>query len=339
MLPIVYAPFNGIYNVRLDEGSVLLVSHCDLRLVHNTHAEASSWVRAGPSGDCSNSSEQELELQEHHHQQATAKQAMQRRRPEHAQDGSVSHEEDVRHQQAAAPHSTLSQTAASAVTRLAQMLLPSTGITKAQSAAARAPAGVNWDSAAKRTVADAGMDEDANDADSEGEQEKEEYAAPLLRRRTKRSVAQRMAPKMVAAVLPAAADGRSVRRKLAHSQHADLAESHHTDVFVIEPPLAWDHESDDDLFVDLSGCNIRAPTGIKTEVKPDAKAENRLSASPVARNFGIASKPMTNAPSGPVGKKAAAASPLSQKSSFSSSTGRANKTAPGVKDKTVINLD
>ncbi|KAL0018669.1 hypothetical protein WJX79_007420 [Trebouxia sp. C0005] len=52
VLRIRYHPFHGIYNVRMDEGCVLMVRHCDMRLLHN-HAEASSWA-VGP-GDIAHS--------------------------------------------------------------------------------------------------------------------------------------------------------------------------------------------------------------------------------------------------------------------------------------------
>ena len=325
VLPIRYHPFHGIYNVRMDEGCVLMASHCDMRLLQN-HAEASSWA-VGP-GDIAHSQapkapQHSLNTQQQLREQISTQQPgvctgqQPAQQPGNHPVPMMGFEGRAHLRQGAVgenthctPKSAFVNGASPDLTALVNIAMAMTQPAAAAAAAARAPVGMMPDSAAQGTAACSGMVDDIV-ADDEKKEEEQKVASPPQRRRTKQSVAQRMAPKRATPNVPATPlEPRSTRRKLSHAGHAERAEpSIHiaapTQVKLLpelpsaavkaEAPIrvvstaggshshmmqqaprqqvnSWDHDSDDDLFVDLSGCNIVPTSGKKKQMADEPAA-------------------------------------------------------------------
>lgn len=323
MLPIDYAPFNGIYSVRPDQGPVLLASHCDMRLLQN-YAEASSWVRGSPDEAAMEVPKPFLQtsgVQQQQRQLAaeqTARDPAQQVGPGQNQLGAD--QGGVCSQQPALRSSPAPQSQARPSIGSSHNIRPVTGVDivgtqpAAGIAAARITAEVAADSALTTTAPAGGNEQDVKADDSK---EEESQAVPPPRRRTKQSVAQRMHSRGVAPDLGTAITrGKTALQKVAEAMRAELTSSSKTAApepksptpllpsaatvkteapvrsgGAVEPkPGAnqrapqrllnpWDHDSDDDLFVDLSGCNILPPTAVKKEVKETAaSADSKQSA-------------------------------------------------------------
>lgn len=324
VLPIQYAPFHGIYNVRLDDGSVLLATHYDMSLLQN-YAEASSWasstagVALRPAGDASHS---DAEAQPQRQSQCSTEQ----RAPQLGDDPMPAPCQLQFCQGPGRGPDTLTGLKQGAVplakpaafSSACPDLSPLLEIAKAMTQPAAAAAAPS--EAAAQTTAAYGEVVDKQ-SDDDHEEEEQQAGSLTRRRRTKQSVAQRMAPKRQRATH---VEPRSVRRKLTHAGHAEpaeLAESEPSAAVATEvkpPPKLqsdgaavsaedpvtsagpagqtashltrshvtqatqkrqlnpWDHESDEDLFVDLSGCNIM-PKGSaqKQKVTQSAAADHQ----------------------------------------------------------------
>lgn len=225
--------FNGVYTVRLDEGLETKVAHCDMQLVLN-HAEASKWVQNDP---CAFGAVYDVALEP-----CVAQQQLQVQGEAYFGSG------------VAALHE-----APAIISQGPQDCTPT-----AYLAVPTGPAELIGIAMEASTMP-------ATFADSMYKPE-EEQVVPQLRR-TKLSVAQkRMAPSGTAT-----GDdnpGRSVQRKLnhTHSPSPQAASMRETQLPAPKSEVlkaagqklqsseldAWDHDSDDDLYVDLSGSNIKA---------------------------------------------------------------------------------
>ncbi len=340
VLPIRYHPFHGIYNVRMDEGCVLMASHCDMRLLHN-HAEASSWA-VGPGdiahSQASTASQHRPNALQQLLEQTSAQQPGVRTAEQpsqqpgkcpvpmmnfegraHLQQGAVGQDTH------SAAKSTFVNGASPDLTALVNIAMAMTQ-PAAAAAATTAPVGMMPDSAAPDASARIGMLDNVVTDDDEDEEE-QKVASPPQRRRTKQSVAQRMAPKRATNVPASPLEPRSIRRKLSHAGHAEPAEPPKriaapgqlktlpelpSDAAAVkaEAPTrvvrtaggsnchvmqqaprqqinSWDHDSDEDLFVDLSGCNI-VPTSSRKKQMADEAAATDSKQSAQTGGIGIA---------------------------------------------------
>jgi hypothetical protein len=397
VLPIRYTPFHGIYNVRLDEGCVLMASHCDMRLLQN-HAEASSW--AVGNGDIAHSqaskasqhgpnAQQQLRDQTPAQQPGVCTGQQPAQQPDnhpvpisglegraHVQQGAIGQDAHCTAKSAfvsgAPPDLTALVNIARAMTQPA-----------AAAAAATVPVGMLPDSAAQGTAACRGMVDDVVADDDEEEEQK--VASPPQRRRTKQSVAHRMAPKRATPNVPASPlEPKSTRRKLSHAGHAEPAEPPKhiaapgqvkllpklpTDAAAvkIEAPIravstaegshshmmqqaprqqvnSWDHDSDDDLFVDLSGCNIVPTNGRKKQAADEpAATDSKQSAQTggigiAGTDSAVASTPIVSARKGIV---SSVLSPKlrSQSGKGRRASGKSKKPAQDEDDDVVLDLD
>ena len=244
VLPIQYRQlFNGFYTVKLDEGAEIQVAHSDMSLMHND-AEASSWVRCAQTSPSPHSGNvtgpQKSPLQQQQQQQDGVP------RTHQGQDVAALESPDVL---LYTPTTTAADFAAH--TRR-------TGI--ANMASNIATGAVNC---------------------SSPQEESEEQVVPQLRR-TKRTVAQkRLASSVFQAMGDASSDGRSVQRKLSHTRHpagsdkltASVKSGKYDTMFpastaakngyfkqTVHGPQSTVtvHDSDDDLFVDLTRANIKS---------------------------------------------------------------------------------
>lgn len=322
VLPIRYTPFHGIYNVRMDEGCVLMASHCDMRLLQN-HAEASSWaVGTGDTAHSQASTASQPGLISHQqlHEQTSAQQSRLCSGQQPAQQPGnhlvpmLGFEGRADLQKGAVGEDTHCTAKSAFVNGASPDLTALVNIARAMTQPAAAataptvPVGMLPDSARQGTAACSGVVDDV--VAEEEEEEEQKVASPPQRRRTKQSVAQRMAPKRATPNVPASPLApRSTRRKLSHAGHAEppkhiaalgqikllpelqadaaavkaeapirvvgAAQGSHSDVVQQAPRQqvnSWDHESDDDLFVDLSGCNIVPVSGRKKQMANEAAA-------------------------------------------------------------------
>ena len=326
MLPIRYHPFHGIYNVRMDEGCVLMASHCEMRLLHN-YAEPSSWAvgtgvlahrRASTASQHRPNALQQLLEQASAQQPGVCTDRQSTQQPGNHPVPMVGFEGRAYLQQGAVGENT-HRTAKSAfvsgaspdLTALVKIAMAMTQPASAAAAAAIVTVGRPPDSAAQGTAACTAKVDNAVD-DEEEEEEEQNVASPPQRRRTKQSVAQRMAPKRATPKVPSSPlEPRSICRKLSHAGHAEPAEppmriaapapvkllpelpsdaaavkaeapmrvvsttggshSHVTQQAPRQQVNSWDHDSDEDLFVDLSGCNI-VPTSSRKKQMADEPA-------------------------------------------------------------------
>ena len=243
--------FNGVYTVRLDEGRKTKVAHCDMQLVLND-AEASSWVRSGP---CLSGTVNEMAL----HPNVAQQQQHQQQQQGQAYLGNG----------VAALHE-----APAISSRGLQDCMPAASL-----AVPTSPAELSGNAMKVSKPLAASADCTHN--------QEEEQLVPQLRR-TKRSVAQkRLVPSNIAS---GDDPGRSVQRKLNHSsfpslQAASTREAQKPALAGLAPPAsksevptsaaqklhtsdleAWEHDSDDDLYVDLSGSNIKPQLGRMQEL-------------------------------------------------------------------------
>lgn len=249
VLPVPYRNmFQGLYTVRLDEGQEAQVPHCDMTLLYND-AEASSWVQDAATSQFP---------QDDNVAEPQAGFLQQQQQPQ-AGDGT---------------HTCLTQGAPASL-KAPKIKLPGVSLCNARPPAAN-PA---------RHCGSMGnahlSSEAATGAVHSQQEEAKERVVPQLRR-TKRTVAQKRLASHDPSVPPSA--GRSVQRKLSHGQHpggsdssrASVRETHAVPVAHTASPAAklgsqvltaeqkaddpqlsgWELDSDDDLFVDLSGANI-----------------------------------------------------------------------------------
>ena len=247
VLPIQYRQlFNGFYTVKLDEGAEEQVAHGDMSLLYND-AEASSWVRfaqtslSSQNGNAAGPQERALQQQQQ--------------------------QDDVM-------TSCLGQDVASVESPDVLLCTPMTPA--AEFAADTRKTGIANTTPAIATAA-------VNSSNMQ--EEAEEQVVPQLRR-TKRTVAQkRLASSVSQAVDDPSSAGKSVQRKLSHTQHlaglgkvaASAKTRKHETVTPVStatesgyavstaeqkvhsPQLTFtEHDSDDDLFVDLTRANIKS---------------------------------------------------------------------------------
>ena len=255
MLPIQYRQlFNGFYTVKLDEGAEEQVAHSDLSLLYN-NAEASSWVR------CAQTS-----LSDPHSDRVAGPQGSALQQQQQQDDVSATH---------------LGQVDVSLKSPDVPLCTPTT--TAAVFAAHTRETG----------IANMTRDITAAAVRSSSQEEAEEQVVPQLRR-TKRTVAQkRLASSVSQAMGVSFSAGRSVQRKLSHTQQFQASDrltaiakerKSSADVFPVSsatmngvggPTIeqmgrdrqvtAREHDSDDDLFVDLSRANIKSRlSGLQT---------------------------------------------------------------------------
>lgn len=263
MLPVQYRQyFDGFYTVKLDEGAEEQVAHWDMCLLYDDTAEASSWVRSaptaqtpwvdavvGPQGRALQQQPQhQLPQQQHQHQLQQQQQQL----------------------QGGALQTCLSQDAASLQSPNAPVCTPASTAADAAGQPMNGRANVVPDSAAA-PVNSSSLNKEAD-----------EQVVPQLRR-TKRTVAQkRLASSLVQGPGDPAA-GRSVRRMLSHPKASatPTANVKEATSSTCEFPLStgtrndqpmltaeqsrpgpWlnavERDSDEDLFVDLSGSNIKS---------------------------------------------------------------------------------
>lgn len=289
VLPVEYRNlFDGVYTVRLDEGQEAQVAHCDMTLLYNS-AEASSWVRNPPTSQLPQSILlAEPEADDFQQQQQPGDSTLESQ-PQHQENGHVAepHADAFQQQQQPgdATHTCLSQDVrASAQTPTVR--LPG-GFLSAATMPAVEPAGHAGRTHSVHTPPEAAT---AAVKIHRQEEEAEEQVVPQLRR-TKRTVAQ----KRLASAAPTdpSSTGRSVQRKLSHSQTPRGSDpSRARAKATYSPPLAAtvspaaqhgaqapraeqkvlgsqlngrEPDSDDELFVDLSRANILRPwsSGLK----------------------------------------------------------------------------
>ncbi len=396
VLPIRYHPFHGIYNIRMDQGCVLMASHCDMRLLHN-HAEPSSW--AVGTGDIAHSqistasqhrpnALQQLLEQTSAQQPGVCINQQSTQQPgnnpvpvvgfegrAHLQQGAVG--EDTH----CAAKSAFVNGASPDLTALVNIAMAMTQPAAAV-AAATVPVGMLPDSAAQGTAAGSGKVDNDVVTDEEEQEEEQKVVSPPQRRRTKQSVAQRMAPKRATSNVPASPlEPRSIRRKLSHAETAEppkrtsapgpvkllpelpsdgaavkaeapvrvvsTAGGSHSHVMQQAPRQhvnSWEHDSDEDLFVDLSGCNI-VPTSSRKKQMADEPAATDSKQSAQTGGIGIASfdsavasTPIVSAGKGTV---SSVMSPKlrSQSGKGRRASGKGRKPAQDEDDDVVLDLD
>ncbi|KAA6428170.1 MAG: hypothetical protein FRX49_01766 [Trebouxia sp. A1-2] len=391
VLPIRYHPFHGIYNVRMDEGCVLMVRHCDMRLLHN-HAEASSWA-VGP-GDIAHSlasvaSQHGPNAQQLLHEQAPVQQPGVCTGQQHGKhlvpmsgfEGRAHVRQGVVAQDThSAAKSAFVDGASSDLTALVNIARAMTQ-PAAAAAAATVSVGMLPDSAAQGTAARSGMVDNADD-EEEGEHKS---VCPPQRRRTKQSVAQRMAPKRATPDVPASPlEPRSTHWKQSHAGHAKPAEPSihiaapgpvkllpelpsHAAAVKAEAPIrivssaegshshvtqqaprqqvnSWDHDSDDDLFVDLSGCNIVPTNGRKKQPADESAAtDSKQSAqtggiSIAGTDSAVASSPIASARKG-IASSVMSPTLCSQSGKGRRASAKGRKLAQEEDDHVVLDLD
>ena len=253
MLPVQYRQyFDGFYTVKLDEGAEEQVAHWDMCLLYDDTAEASSWVRSAPTAqtpwvDAVVGPQDRALQQQPQHQ-------LQQHQPQQQQQ----------------LQTCLSQDAASLQSPNAPVCTPASTAADAAGQPMNGRANVVPDSAAA-PVNSSSLNKEAD-----------EQVVPQLRR-TKRTVAQkRLASSLVQGPGDPAA-GRSVRRMLSHPKASatPTANVQEATSSTCEFPLstgtrndqpmltaeqsrpgprlnAVEHDSDEDLFVDLSGSNIKS---------------------------------------------------------------------------------
>jgi len=398
VVPIRYHPFHGIYNVRMDEGCVLMASHCDMRLLQN-HAEASSWAvgtgdiahsQASKASQHSPNAQQQLREQTPAQQPGVCTSQQPAQQPGNHPVPMMGFEERAHLQQAAIGQDTHGAAKSAFVNGASPDLTALVNIARAMTqpaaaaAAATVPVGMMPDSVAQGTAARSAIVDNVV-ADEEEEQEEQKVVSPPQRRRTKQSVAQRMAPKRATPNVPASpVEPRSIRRKLSHAGHAEPAEppkhivapgpvkllpelpsdaaavkaelpiravgtaggSHN---YVMQPAPrqqvnSWDHDSDDDLFVDLSGCNIVPTSGRKKQAADEpAATDSKQSAqtggiSIAGTDSAVASTPIVSARTGIV---SSVMSPKlrSQSGKGRRASGKGRKPAQDEDDDVVLDLD
>ena len=324
----------------MDEGCVLMASHCDMRLLQN-HAEPSSW--AVGTGDIAHSqastaSQHKSNALQQLLEQTSARQPGVRTAQQPAQQPGnhavpmMGYEGTAHLRQAAvrqdthgAAKSAFVNGASPDLTALVNIAMAMTQPSAAAAAAAASvPVGIMPDSAAQGKAACSGVVGDVI-ADDVEEEEGQKVASPPQRRRTKQSVAQRMAPKRATPTVPSSPlEPRSIRRKLSHAEPAEPpkhiaapgpvkllpelpsdaaavkaaapmrvvstaggSHSHVTQQAPRQQVNSWDHDSDEDLFVDLSGCNI-VPTSSRKKQMADEPAATDSKQSAQTGGIGIA---------------------------------------------------
>ncbi|DBA99103.1 TPA: hypothetical protein ACH3X1_014237 [Trebouxia sp. C0004] len=392
VLPIRYTPFHGIYNVRMDEGCVLMANHCDMRLLQN-HAEASSWaagtgdIAASTAAQHAPNAQQQLRDQTSAQQPrgCTGQQPGNHLVPMSAFEGSTHLQQGAIGQDTHCTAKSAFVSGASAdLTALVNLARAMTQSAAAAAAAATVPVGMLPDSAAQGTAAGSGLVDNVV-ADDEEEEEEQKVASPPQRRRTKQSVAQRMAPKRAIPNVPASPlEPRSIRRKLSHAGHAEPAEppkhipapgpvkllselpadaaavkieasirvvssagGKYSPVMQQTPRQqlnSWDHDSDDDLFVDLSGCNIVPTNERKKQIADEPAATNSKQSaqtggiSIAGTDNAVASTPIISARKGIV---YSVVSPKlrSQSGKVRRASGKGRKPAQEEDDDVVLDLD
>ena len=252
VLPIQYRQlFDGFYTVKLDEGAEEQVAHCDMCLLYND-AEASSWVRCAQT--CLSPENSDIAG---------------------LQDSALQQQQQQQQHQGGILKTNLGQDITSLGSPDVLLCTPAT--TTADLAAHTRRTGVT------NTAPDIAT---AAVNSSSPEEEAEQQVVPQLRR-TKRTVAQKRLASSVSQAMgdPPSADG-SVQRKLSHTQHFEASDRPAASVkegkssaYVLPastaikngyrvspfeqkrhgPQLnALEHDSDEDLFVDLSRANIKS---------------------------------------------------------------------------------
>ena len=296
VLPIQYRNlFDGLYTVRLDEGREAQVAHCNMRLLYNTGAEASSWVRNSPTSpppQSDNVAEAEAGLFQQQQwaqpeDDALRSQVHQRGHDTELHVGAYLRVgQQQQQQQSDGTHTRLSADVRAA-TKAPTIKLPGGFLSTARTSAAE-PAGCSGRAGSVQTPSERPT---AAVENTRQEEDAEEQVVPQLRR-TKRTVAQ----KRLASAGPSdpSPTGRRVQRKLSHRQTPGASDSYRTkgrgppspplaatlspaaqlssEASIAEPKglglqsTGWEPESEDeDLFVDLSRANILRPwsSGLK----------------------------------------------------------------------------
>ena len=241
--------FDGVYTVMCDEGCEYQVAHCDMSLLYN-HAEASSWVRNAQTSQLSQKGNETDAPAAVLQQQGDGFGGHPR------QDGGTS----VNIPAVTFPDRPLCTTATPAAASAGH--LGRTGTANMSLDTATAAGNTN-----------------------SCQEEAEERVVPQLRR-TKRTVAQKRIASLAQGPHDPASPGRSVQRKLSHTQPLEASDTSTASAQATKPPACAlpvstattkstpgsrakqkvhglqqntrEQDSDDDLYVDLSGSNIRS---------------------------------------------------------------------------------